>query len=237
MRASLKDKHISGAEKIISESDISTCVDSLLTRAINHSKGKPDFINLKIEKVDENDIIKLEPLKVSYINVKTAQEGLQKIAELLERINIKNVDKIMQFLKESYPLRGAILLNVDTLERLEPDQQRGVRATYMDSIVNNFLETSKNHFREALVLATKVANTPNIVGEICISDDPDYVVGYVASKELGYVRITKTKDLGSELGGRIFLYRGDKKGVSRTIEYLEKQCILVNIRDDDEVGA
>ncbi len=228
MRASLKDKHISGAEKIISESDMHACVNSLLTRARNHAKGKPDFISLKIEEIEETDITYLDPLKVSCLDVKTAQEGLQKASELLEKINTKHADKIMQFLQEAYALRGAILLDVDTLERLESNRQRGVRATYMDSVHSDFLDPSKNHFREALILATKVANAPNIIGEICISDDPDYVTGYVASRELGYVRITKMKALGSELGGRIFLYRGDRKDVSKTIEYLEHQCVLIN---------
>ena len=51
----------------------------------------------------------------------------------------------------------------------------------------------KNHYEEAIVLATKVANCPGIIGEICISDDPEYVTGYVSSKEIGYRRIKKMK--------------------------------------------
>ena len=58
----------------------------------------------------------------------------------------------------------------------------------------------KNHYEEAIVLATKVANCPGIIGEICISDDPEYVTGYVSSKEIGYRRITKMKRMGSEKG-------------------------------------
>lgn len=60
----------------------------------------------------------------------------------------------------------AMLLNADTLERLEPDVTRGIRATFMDSADDNDNRMGKNHFKEALVLATKVANQKK-VGE-CI---------------------------------------------------------------------
>lgn len=85
----------------------------------------------------------------------------------------------------------------------------------------------KDHYAEAIVLATKVAHAPNLIGEICISDDPDYVTGYVASKTTGYTRITKMKELGSENGGRIFLYRGRREDVAKTISFLEKQPVIV----------
>ena len=91
-----------------------------------------------------------------------------------------------------------------------------------------FDSSAKNHFAEAVVLATKVANAPGIVGEICVSDDPDYVTGYVATKEIGYCRITTIKEKGDPCGGRIFLYRGPREGVAETIEYLQKQCVLVD---------
>ena len=86
-------------------------------------------------------------------------------------------------------------------------------------------------YNEEIALATKVAYAPNIIGEICISDDPNYVTGYIASKEIGYVRITKLKEMGSQEGGRIFLYRGDQSEVQNCIDYLSKQKVLVrNIR-------
>ena len=114
-----------------------------------------------------------------------------------------------------------------------PDRERGIRATYMD------LETSdrdrrrtcgvKNHFEEALVLATKVANQPNIVAELCISDDPDYVTGYIASKKFGYVRITTLKEMGSPQGGRLFLFRGNDREREECIRYLQEQRVLVHM--------
>ena len=126
-------------------------------------------------------------------------------------------------------MRGAMLLDVDTMKRLEPDGKRGIRATYMDMLDDGDDRSQKNHFKEALVLATKVASHPNIVGEICISDDPDYVTGYFASREMGYVRITKLKEMGCPDGGRIFLFRGREEEAQECIRYLEHQKMLVRI--------
>ncbi|WP_282433468.1 8-amino-7-oxononanoate synthase [Desulfosporosinus sp. OT] len=227
------ERHISGVEKIVSEGNIGKYLEDLLNRALHHSKGKADFINLKLEKVSKDDILYLDSLPVSTVYVDNYQEGLQRVVALLEQMNIANPKEIIKKINETYTMRGAILLDVDTLERLEPNQARGIRATYMDAD-NSFIPETiqvKNHYNEAIVLATKVAYAPNIIAEICISDDPDYVTGYVASKEIGYVRITKLKERGSQEGGRIFLYRGELSAVQGCIDYLEKQKVLVkNVR-------
>ena len=83
------------------------------------------------------------------------------------------------------------------------------------------------HFNEALVLATKVANAPGIVGELCISDDPNYTIGYVATKKHGYMRVSKLKEIGSQNGARIFLYDKNKADLKETIEFLKKKKVLV----------
>lgn len=94
---------------------------------------------------------------------------------------------------------------------------------------NSKIEDSscKNHFSEALALATKVVNAPGILAELCISDDPNYIIGYVASKEDGYIRISKLKEKGSDKGARIFLYDGDIDKLEETINYLEKKKVLI----------
>ena len=84
-------------------------------------------------------------------------------------------------------------------------------------------------FNEALVLATKVVSHPNILAELCISDDPEYVTGYIASREFGYVRVTRLKEPGSPMGGRIFLFRGDEKDREDCIRYLQQQKVLVHV--------
>ena len=224
-----REVHISGAEKIVEPDRLKTICDQLLERAVRHSNGEADFINIKVERVAAADVIRRDALPVTACEVATAEEGRQKLGELLERSGIPNGEEILGRMKETWGMRGAMLLDVDTLERLEPDQGRGVRATYMDVADSGDDRSQKDHFKEALVLATKVASHKNIVGEICISDDPDYVTGYFASKELGYVRITKLKEMGCPDGGRIFLFRGDEKEAEDCIRYLERQIMLVRI--------
>ena len=228
MRASSGGNHVSGAEKIVSASSVSKVASRLVERALSHERGTPDFINVKIESLPA-DILRLKSLPVKTHVVTTPAEGRALAARLLSEAGIANVDKIMARFSETHSLRGAMLLDADTLERLEPDKSRGVRATYMDDAASIAKGTAgvKNHYAEAIVLATKVQNAPGIVAEICVSDDPDYVTGYVATRELGYRRITVLKEKGDPNGGRIFLYRGPRDGVAETIEFLEKTPVLV----------
>lgn len=230
MRANSGKKHISGAERIVFEGSIPQTVKELLDRASLHENGSPEEIHLKIETINPKEIQTFQALPVKEEKVKTASEGLQKIGEILEQLGVSSPEKILELFKETYSMRGAMLLHADTLVRFEPDKERGVRATYMDSsesLTKTLPRSKKNHFIEALVLATKVANAPGIIAEICISDDPGYVTGYIAGKNIGYVRISKLKEFGSPLGGRIFLFRGNKEEASSLIEFLERAPILV----------
>lgn len=51
MRASKGNLHVSGAERIILQSDISNAVSALTERALHHGLGRADFINVKMEEV------------------------------------------------------------------------------------------------------------------------------------------------------------------------------------------
>ena len=251
------EQHISGAERIVCRDSVEAVCAAMARRALTHSKGDPDFINIKIEKVHESDIQVLEALPVTRIDVNTWQEGRNKAFELVnkairaarhsregenptafdsrhprenEDLNILHnfKEKLPELLRATFPMRGAMLYDIATDTRLEPDQLRGVRATYMDALHSSVVDSTKNHFNEAIVLATKVANAPGIVAELCISDDPNYITGYVASKELGYIRIMKMKEMGDENGGRIFLFDSRKAKAEDCIEYLQKKKVLVN---------
>ena len=232
MRAAREGAHISGAERIVKARDIPALAAALAERALHHAKGVPDEIHVKVEAAE--NIERLVSLPVSTYVTHTPAEGRAVAARLLSSAGITRIDEILARFSETYGMRGAMLLDADTLERLEPDPERGVRATYMDAVCDGQDASGdvrkKNHFAEAVVLATKVANAPGIVGEICVSDDPDYVTGYVATKEIGYCRITTVKEMGDPCGGRIFLYRGPREGVAETIRYLQKQCVLVDWR-------
>ena len=220
------EQHISGAERIVSRDAVEAVCSAMAHRAMTHSKGDPDFINIKIEKVKENDIQILKALPVTRIDVDTWQQGLDKAFELVGEAAAGIREKLPELLQATFPMRGAMLYDIATGTRLEPDQQRGVRATYMDALHSSTVDSCKNHFNEAIVLATKVANAPGMVAELCISDDPNYITGYVASKELGYVRIMKMKEMGDENGGRIFLFDSRKASAEECIEYLPTPVLL-----------
>ena len=228
MRASREGQHISGAEKIVPARRVAAIASQLAERALSHPKGEPDFLNIKVE-AQPRQMRRVKALAVTTHETRTPEEGLSLAAELLAGDGITRIGEIMGRFSESHSMRGAMLLDADTLERLEPDPERGVRATYMDdaSSLEKGTARGKNHYAEAIVLATKVQNAPGIVAEICVSDDPDYVTGYVASKRLGYRRITVLKKKGDPRGGRIFLYRGQRERVAETIEFLERVPVLV----------
>ena len=224
-----REQHISGAERIVDRDSVEAVCSAMVRRAMTHSKGDPDFINVKIEKVHESDIQILKALAVTRIDVETWQEGLEKAFGVVGDAAAGIREKLPELLRETFPMRGAMLYDIATGERLEPDHERGVRATYMDALHSSEVDGCKNHFNEAIVLATKVANAPGMVAEFCVSDDPNYVTGYVASKELGYVRIMKMKEMGDENGGRIFLFDSRKASAEECIEYLQKKKVLVEV--------
>lgn len=226
-----REQHISGAERIVDRDSVEAVCSAMVRRAMTHSKGDPDFINVKIEKVHESDIQILKALPVTRVDVETWQEGLEKAFGLIGDAAADAREKLPELLRATFPMRGAMLYDIATGERLEPDHERGVRATYMDALHSSEVDGCKNHFNEAIVLATKVANAPGMVAEFCVSDDPNYVTGYVASKELGYVRIMKMKEMGDENGGRIFLFDSRKASAEECIEYLQKKKVLVEIAD------
>ena len=230
MRAAAGNRHISGAEKLLPEAAVGAFAGALLERALHHANGKPDFINLKLESVAPEEVLELQALPVRTVEVPDAAAGRLEMLKLLRSCGIARAEEIVELLYRTCAMRGAILLDADTLTRLEPDHERGVRATYMDDAASAVrgANSCKDHYAEAIVLATKVANAPGIVAELCISDDPDYTTGYIASRELGYVRITKLKPAGSPNGGRIFLYRGDAADAAQTIAYLEHRCVVVS---------
>ena len=223
MRASLGGVHVSGAERIVDAKRIAPTLSALARRALGHERGVPDSINLKVEA--QSDVLRIKALPVTTFTVADAAEGWAKVAEILSVAGFVRTREICGLFKETYSMRGAMLLDADTLERLEPDRERGVRATNMDSEPSPPAD-HKNHFIEALALASKVLAAPGIVGEVCVSDDPEYVTGYVATPD-GYHRITVLKKAGDPSGGRIFLYRGPRDAVGATIRFLEKQAVVV----------
>lgn len=224
MRAERDARHISGAERIVGASDVDSAVSSLVERARSHPNGSPDTITVTVQELCR-PLLRIPPLPVSEPAITCPEEARAFLAQELSAMGLATAEKIVTLLYTVRAMRGAVLLNVDTMERMEPDKQRGVRATCMDYEGN--AGGPKNHFREALCLASKVSACPCILGELCISDDEHYTTGYFASRSRGYVRIANIKEAGTDFGGRVFLFKGTSADVPACIDYLESQPVLV----------
>ncbi len=241
MRAESNKKHISGAERIVGEEDAPTTVSELIKRALAHEKGKPDYINISVESL-KNPIKNVASLPLILTSVENAEKGKELARRLLLSLGIplSCIEKAISFLEKGAAggesMRGAMIMNMRG-ERLEPDKYRGVRASRMDiteeasgelacAIEREGLSRYFTHISEALVLATKVASVEGTVAELCWSDDPSYTAGYVASKELGYVRIPHLKYEGDPRGGRVFFV--DNIDLDCYILEMEKMPVIVN---------
>lgn len=239
MRSSQNDDHISGAERLMGKEELEICTTELLKRALNHSRGNPDFINIKVEDVSLRKIEFIKPLDITTIVAKDFVEGRKCAIRALESIGLKEdiLMKAVRFLESSHSENGAVLLDIHDANKPELYQHPRLRVTYIDwcaeirEKLQNMLEREtlhNSHIREALALASKVSNAPGVVAELCWSDDPDYVAGYVASKTYGYMRITTLKPLGSPSGGRVFFFDSSKAAVEDCIKYLKDQVTVIN---------
>jgi len=236
--------HISGAEKIVPEEKIPATLESLYFRAQKHELGRPDFINIAIERLAAQYIQEVTALPVYTVRCRDYLEGRKLAKKILTLTGIK-----IQIIKEGFHhlihggtgsgknMRGAILMDYSTGCRAEPDQDRGIRASRMDyrpeaaqdlSVVLDKFGLNNDHVREALCLATKVANVPGIVAELCWSDDPGYTAGYVAAANLGYVRFPYLKEKGSRRGGRIFFIDPNLAKPEEIIKTLEQKPYIIS---------
>ena len=219
-------RHISGAERIVEESDLESVAASLIHRALQHSKGKSDFINIRIDAVHDEDIAYVDCIAIDEHQTESVKESHELAKELLQSVvTNKAVEQAFTELGQlPGNMRGAILLDANTGVRLDQDNMRGVRVSHMDACGTEIIPMNV-HMREALVLATKVQSCPGIVGELCWSDDPDYTVGYVACNGV-YHRIPNMKDMGNPIGGRVFLVDINRP-IHEIVDYLENITVLV----------
>ena len=138
------------------------------------------------------------------------------------------------------PIRGAALLDEKTGIRLDQRGSKGVRVSRMDwdEASLQFLQKKdpgllKKRVIEAYALASKVAFYPEIVAELCWSDDPGYTTGYVSGRQIGYHRIPFLKNSGDSTGGRVFFISSQTVEVEDLIEKLERQPVLIGWEDKE----
>jgi 6-carboxyhexanoate--CoA ligase len=232
----LNEIHISGAEGLYKKSEISEVVQKYIERALNHSRGKADRIIITIEDIKQKPKT-ITALPVVTIENATPIEGEKIARQLLQASNISKtaIDKAFGLIKKA-GMRGAALVMAEKGRRLEPDRQRGIRVSRLGITKPALKELSSKlskydinteTVQEALIVASKVSSCEHVIAELCVSDDPDYTTGYVASREFGYVRILHIKNRGSKSGGRAFFVK-EGIDIGNVIEYLERMPVMIS---------
>ena len=213
-------RHISGIERIVNEDEVESEIINAYRRARMHERGDSDFINIKVEKVKESDIIYKNKLNIKQHHVESKEEGLALSSEILQSAGVSEKAceiAIQSILNLTESMHGAMLIDKDTGERLDERGMKGVRVTGISS-------ADINDYR------SKVTSARGVTAELCWSDDPNYLIGYVAAND-NYERIPIMKDKGNPIGGRVFLVDTDQFDEDYTlddlIEYLEEQVVLI----------
>ncbi|NOY39200.1 MAG: 6-carboxyhexanoate--CoA ligase [Nitrospirae bacterium] len=241
MRASEGEKHISGAEGLYPEDELQETVAAYLQRALQHDRGEPDRVVLTVERLEEEpQLIEMQPVyTVSTGNYSEAwrfvKEGLICLGVSGETFNLAR-----SIIESPDVMRGAAIVRAVSGVRAEPDMLRGVRATRL-GIMPGLLpvlyealgrfDADRAVVSEAVVLASKVASSPYIVAELCVSDDPFYTTGYLSSKNTGYVRVPHIKEKGMMNGGRVFFVT-EECVAGDVVRYLEETPVMVNKLSD-----
>ncbi|SDB97526.1 6-carboxyhexanoate--CoA ligase [Shouchella lonarensis] len=237
----LGGKHISGGEQLTTYDQIQQAVNALVEKGLSHSRGNPDFMQLQIEMVNR-PVQQTPPLPLTTYDVVSVEAGQAFARARLHHIGIKKevIEQAYEQAMAQPSMRGALIVDARTGKRLDLEKERGVRVSKMDWREANFSKWADAHdvphnprIKEALTLAAKVSHHPATIAEWCWSDDPDYVTGYVASKDSGYERITKLKEYGNEQGCRIFFIDGTYH-VDDYMDYLKEQPILIQWEADDD---
>jgi 6-carboxyhexanoate--CoA ligase len=237
MRATSGNRHISGAETITGESGIMKLINMYTKRALTHERGEPDHIVISIERL-ESIPKRIPSLDIRTIDTKSPAEAEAVAERILLSLGISGeaIRTAIRIVRSGMTMRGAALVRTVSGRREDPDQSRGIRASRLgmhEALIGETEEDLKTRgmdpivVREAVTLASKVASCPGITAELCISDDPSYTTGYLASSTYGYIRLTNIKERGSPSGGRVF-FLDEKADKERVIEYLERVPVIVS---------
>jgi 6-carboxyhexanoate--CoA ligase len=212
---------------------------SLIKRALTHPRGKPDTIILTVEEIKGKPQIAYL-LSLRKLKCNSPEKAAELISSHMSGLGISSraLAAAAMVLSSEHTLRGAVLVSALSGKRLEPDKKRGIRVSRLGisemsekklSSTLSALRINTSTVKEALVLASKVASCKGVIAEICISDDPDYTTGYIASKKFGYMRLTNIKRAGDMRGGRVFFVK-ENADVPAIMKYLQETPVLLECK-------
>ena len=223
-------------------SDLSQVTSELMSRVTSAADMVADDVYCHVERIDSETLSNARLPDISTWQVCDFLEGRVLAAELLCRagVDLDVACRAVQLLADGAGpggtvMRGAVIMDAATGERLESDPSRGVRASRMDVAVEcrrefeaRLQRAGLGHRRvlEALVLAGKVLSAHGVVAELCWSDDPEYSTGYVADPAHGYQRISALKSAGDQRGGRVFFVNSETISVEELTNYLERHPVM-----------
>ena len=232
-------RHLSGAERLIEEAQVPTAVSEMLARA---AAKHPESFNIAAEAVPDGACQHVQALPVQTVQCSSPPSAVEFAVELLSRAGVSRVvaANALSQLKiglgpDGSAMRGASLWDSRTGQRLESDQQRGVRTVRFDYTADGAASVraamaaqgiASFRAREALAVATKTLWS-GVSAELCWSDEPGYTTGYVASPRDGYVRLPEFKDEGLG-GGRIFFIDTNTVDVDVVVNRLENSYVLID---------
>jgi 6-carboxyhexanoate--CoA ligase len=235
MRSVKSSVHVSGAEGIYEKDDVINRVQKFTSRAFTHEKGRADEIRLTIEELKVRPR-RISSLPVFTLNTKNPEAAKKASLKILSSVGIteRAIEEAFESLTVGITMRGAMLMDIEGV-RLEPDLLRGVRVTRMGIAKKASTDLSRklgklglnnDTVKEAIILASKVHKYRMVLGELCISDDPNYTTGYIATRFHGYIRLPRIKKRGVPYGGRAFFITGGE--VKELIKYLQATPVLIN---------
>lgn len=233
----LLEIHISGAEGMYEEKEISKVIKKYTLRALSHQKGRPDSIVISLEEIKQRPQ-SIQSLPVSTLACRSTFQARGMVRKLLISSGVSDAAMSTAFavIDSSNTMRGAAMVLSKSGRRKERDKERGIRASrlgmsiHADKILSRNLQEhgiDNTTVKEAIILASKVAACKDVTAEFCISDDPGYTTGYIASKKYGYVRIPNIKKKGKKTGGRVFFLKEDAD-IDSVTGFLEKTPVIIN---------
>jgi 6-carboxyhexanoate--CoA ligase len=222
MRIHQEGTHLSGAEELVPAQELEHVLASfskrLLPHAFNNPTHPPQQI-VTIDPVSKGDIQRKSLLPVQFLESPSCEESAKGLQELLECLLPEGqAESILEIFRkeimETPPRHGALLVTSRGRPFLEAGTT-GIRTTHLgcdpslrkalEENLDHFLAKPNHRFIDALVLASKVLASESVLLEICVSDDPSYTTGYMASRLFGYVRIPHMKKPGIPKGGRLYV--------------------------------
>ena len=248
MRSSLNEEHLSGAERIVN-GNVGQVIPELINQAVSSYK-MPDRIVISLDAIDPSSVIYTAHLNIRTLDSLSPEDAEKAAADILKCNGVSPVaiESAFRLLRTGPApggknMRGAVIMDSASGERMEPDSSRGIRVSRVDYtgdarhlLANRLMDGGVFHRRvmDALAIATKVADRRETVAELCWSDDPEYTTGYAASLKSGYIRITNMKKRGNPIGGRVLFVSRQGLSLEEYIHYLERQPLIIDIGRADQ---